>query len=103
MSFANIQFHFLLFGAAQYMKMSAMRHKLFANQLRKKDCTVQIKVLDNSAGRYYVFKSGRVTSKAGILPAPDVCMGFSDVGLGMRLLVPWRDRLEMMDAMKNFS
>jgi molybdopterin guanine dinucleotide-containing S/N-oxide reductase-like protein len=99
---ANIKFRTLLFGAAQMMKLTASRQAEFREHLKKKNLTAQIKLLDNSAGRYFTFTSGRIISRGGIHPHPDICMGFSDAGLGARLLVPWRNQQEQMDAMKNF-
>ena len=53
-------------------------------------------------GRYFIFNHGKITSKSGIHSQPDVCLGFSDAALGSRLLVPWSNRQEKTDAMKNF-
>ncbi len=102
MELSNIKFRILLYGAALFMKLTARIHPSFREHLKQKNVTVQIKVMDDSVGRYYMFKNGRITSKSGIHPHPDVCMGFSDAALGGRILVPWRDHQEMMDAMKNF-
>jgi anaerobic selenocysteine-containing dehydrogenase len=102
MDLANIKLRTFLFGAAQLMKFTAVRHPSFREHLKQKNLTAQIKVMDNSIGRYFIFKNGRVSSKSGIHPHPDICMSFSDTALGSRLLVPWRDQQEQMDAMKNF-
>ncbi len=102
MGFSNIRLSAQLFVVAQYMKLAARRQPLLKAHLKKKDITVQIKVLDNSTGRYFTFRQGKITSQSGIHPKPDVCMGFSDAALGCRILSPWCDQRKKTDAMKNF-
>ena len=99
---ANLRLKFQLFAFYLYIKLTDWRHPAFKARLKEKDLTVQIKVLDNSAGRYFTFQKGKVTSKSGIHPKPEVTMGFSDAALGARLLLPWRDQHEQTDVMKNF-
>ena len=99
---ANLRFKITLYATKLLINYTAWRYPSFKNRLREKNFTAQIKIADNSVGRYYTFSSGKIVSKGGIHPNPDVCMGFNDVGLGNRLLVPWRNQLEQMDAMKNF-
>jgi molybdopterin guanine dinucleotide-containing S/N-oxide reductase-like protein len=102
MGFSNIRLSVQLFAVAQYMKLVAWRYPSFKAHLKQKDVTVQIKVLDNSTGRYFIFRQGKISSKSGIHPKPDVCMGFSDAALGCRLLLPWRNQREQTDVMKQF-
>ncbi len=99
---ANLRLKFQLFAFYLYIKLTDWRHPAFKARLKEKDLTVQIKVLDNSAGRYFTFQKGKVTSKSGIHPKPEVTMGFSDAALGARLLLPWRDQHEQTDVMKQF-
>ncbi len=100
---AKMKLRGLLFASNQYMQQASRRHPEFREHLSQKNLTAQIKVMDNSLGRYFVFKNGKITSKSGIHPNPDVCMSFSDARVGSRLLVPWRDHQQQMDAMKNFQ
>lgn len=55
MGFSNIRLTAQLFALAQYMKLAARAQPLLKAHLKQKDITVQIKVLDNSAGRYFTF------------------------------------------------
>jgi len=103
MDLSNTKLRALLFAVYQLMKRTARRSPSFKARLGEKSFVAQMKVLDNSVGRYFIFHAGRVTSKHGIHSSPDICMGFRDAGLACRLLVPWRDRQEMLDAMKNFA
>ncbi len=102
MGFSNRRFSLQLFAVSQYMKLAARKQPLLKAHLRQKDLTAQIKVLDNSAGRYFTFRKGEIISRSGIHPKPDVCLGFSDAALGCGLLLPWCDQQKKTDAMKNF-
>ena len=102
MGFSDSRFSIQLFAVAQYMKLAARNQPLLKAHLRQKDLTAQIKVLDNSSGRFFTFRKGEIISRNGIHPKPDVCLGFSDSALGCRLLLPWCDQQIKTDAMKNF-
>jgi molybdopterin guanine dinucleotide-containing S/N-oxide reductase-like protein len=102
MKFSNIRLRIQLFIFYQYMKQVVRVHPSFKARLKEKNFTAQIKVLDNSIGRYFIFHQGKITSKSGIHPKPDICLGFSEPALACRLLSPWRDPQEQVDAMKNF-
>jgi len=102
MDISKIKFRILLFTAYQLMKRAARKYPSFKEHLKEKNTTVQIKVMDNSVGRYFTFSNGKISSKSGVHSSPDVCMAFHDVRLANRLLIPWRKQLDMIDAMKNF-
>ena len=100
--YLKCKFWALLFATGWYMRLASRMYPAFRQRLAEKNFTAQIKVLDNSIGRYFTFQDGKVLTKGGLHPDPDICLGFSDVGLAGRLLKPWRDQQEMIDAMKNF-
>ena len=102
MKISDIKFRILLFGAAFLLKRTARKYPAFRERLKEKNFTAQIKVVDNSVGRYFTFSNGRIISKGGIHPNPDVCMGFSDSVLASRLLMPNRNQLEQISAAKDF-
>ncbi|MBW1772821.1 MAG: molybdopterin-dependent oxidoreductase, partial [Deltaproteobacteria bacterium] len=93
---------FILFGLYQLLKVTAIWHKSFKNRLKEKNFTAQIKVKDDSIGRYYTFTGGKVVSKSGIHSNPDVVMSFSSAAMAIKLMVPPRDQLRQINAMKNF-
>ncbi len=62
-------------------------------QLREKGCVAQIKLLDNSVGRHYTGEDGKVKSKAGIHPKPDISMIFSTADAAVELMMPPVDNL----------
>lgn len=103
MAFEKPRFSFFLFGLEKLMTFTAMRHPSFKERLRRKNFTAQIKIQDNSQGRYFVFKDGKVSSKGGIHPNPDITVTYKDAVLAAKLMKPDRDQLEQINAMKNFQ
>lgn len=103
MPFEKQQFSIMLFGLEKILKFTAKRNKVFAARLREKDLIAQIKIKDNSLGRYFVFDKGTVTSKGKIHPNPDICLVFRDAKRAVELLRPPTDYLDMINAMKNFQ
>ena len=75
---ANTMFSILLFGVKMLFWLTAMRFPFFKNRLKEKNLTVQIKLKDNSTGRYFTFQDGKVISKSGIHASPDVTMIFGE-------------------------
>ncbi|MFA5537151.1 MAG: molybdopterin-dependent oxidoreductase, partial [Bacillota bacterium] len=103
MGVKKTQFNVVLYGLEKALRMAAKRYPSYAKRLKEKNLIVQIKLRDNSQGRYYTFQDGEVSSKAGIHPKPDVSMGFQDAALACRVMVPNRNMLEFVGAMKSFQ
>ncbi|MCJ7596485.1 MAG: molybdopterin-dependent oxidoreductase, partial [Desulfobacterales bacterium] len=103
MGFEKTQFSLILLGLEKALRYTARRHPSFGNRLKEKDLTAQIKLMDNSQGRYFTFKDGRVTSKSGIHPGPDVCMSFRNVDVAVKLMKSPGDQLSRISAMKTFQ
>lgn len=94
----------LVLAALQMMiERKAARFPFFRKRLAEKDLVVQIKLKDDSRGRAYTFKDGQVTSKAGIHPSPNVTVILGSARVALEILVPPRDQLAMINAMKNFQ
>jgi len=100
---AKVVFSIILFGLDLMLKRAARKYPSFENRLKKKNFTAQIKVKDNSQGRYFTFKNGNINSKAGIHPTPDVAIVYRNAYLAAKLMRPNRDQLEQINAMKNFQ
>jgi len=102
MKLSNQAFSIILFGLKQMLRRAARKYPSFKNRLKEKNFTAQIKVMDNSEGRYFTFSDGNIISKRGIHPSPEVSMNFSSAGLAFKLLLPPRNYLSLINAMKNF-
>ncbi|MDP6178834.1 MAG: molybdopterin-dependent oxidoreductase, partial [Desulfatiglandales bacterium] len=122
MAFEKMRFSIILFGLEILIRLTAMMQASFKKRLKEKNFTAQIKIQDNSQGRSFTFRNGKVTSKRGIRSNPDVCMAFRSVNLAVKLLIPpdlrtifrildlgsklfmpTRDPLSTINAMKNFQ
>lgn len=58
--------------------------------------------MDQSIGRAIEFRNGRIRSRAGKHPRPDVRMAFKDVATALKFLSPARTS-EIVHAAKNFK
>ncbi len=90
-------------GLVQLMRMQARRHPEFREWLGRENLVAQVKIRDDSQGRYYVFNKGKVTSSRGQHPKPDVVMSFQDAAVAARVLRRKRDQLEFLNAAKTFQ
>ena len=99
---AKLQFASTLIALDKLLRVSAWRYPEFRARLKEKSFTAQIKLRDNSQGRFFRFENGKVRSKAGVWPA-DVSMVFQDAELAARLLKPNRKQLDYLHAVKNFQ
>jgi hypothetical protein len=97
----NARFAIVTYGLGKLLQLQATRYPAFREQLRRQDLTAQMKLRDGSRGRYFVFRGGRVISRRGMHPGPEVVMSFRDAAVASRVLRPRRDRLEFLNAAKN--
>ena len=97
------KFSAILFGLAQLLKFTAKRHPAFALRLKEKNVTVQMRTADKTAGRWFAFHNGKITSRAGIHPKPDVTLAFKNEAIAAELLMPPLDMQNQIDAIKDFK
>ncbi len=103
MAFDKTQFSVMLFGLEKLLKRTAKKHPHFAKRLREKNFTAQIKLMDNSQGRYFIFEKGTVRSRSGIHDNPDMVMSFRNAEIAVQLMRPNRRQLDLISAMKTFN
>ena len=82
-----MKFSLILLGLSWLLKLTAWRHASFRARLKEKDLVAQIKIADDSRGRYFIFKGGKLSSMAGVHSNPDVCLAFKDVDIAVSLLI----------------
>jgi trimethylamine-N-oxide reductase (cytochrome c) len=99
----NLIFSIALFFIKWLFALQALRIPVFRNRLKEKNLTVQIKLKDNACGRYFTFRDGRIISKSGIHTSPDVTLIFGSARLALDILMPPRDQLATVNAMKSFQ
>jgi trimethylamine-N-oxide reductase (cytochrome c) len=75
----------------------------FARRIGEKNIVVQIKLRDNSLGRYFRFQDGRVASKKGFCSNPDVEMIFDTLERAKKTLRLKRNMLDFVSAGKTYQ
>ena len=100
---ADLIFAFILLALRFLLGATAILHPSFKDRLKEKDFSVQIGSKDSSVGRFFSFRGGRIRSKMGIHPNSDVTISYARSALAVKLIVPWRDPLAQISAMKNFQ
>ena len=98
-----MKFSLILLGLDWLIRYTAWRHPTFKARLGEKNFTAQIKIADDTAGRFYTFKDGKFTASSGIHPDPDVCMSFKSEEIANELLMPPVDYQQQIDAQKEFN
>ena len=100
---AKLVFSVVLRGLTMRLNQTAKKYPSFKERLQEKNFTVQIKLQDNSFGRHYTVRDGVVASGAGIHPHPDVTIFIASAKVALDLLLPPRDQLATVNAMKAFQ
>ena len=80
-----MKFAFILYGLQWALRITALRYPMFRARLKEKDFSVQIRVADNSMGRTFIFKGGRVSSRSGVRQNCDVDISVKSAELGAEL------------------
>ena len=98
----TLAFSTLLYGIALAMKFTAWRHPAFRERLKEQNLVAQIRVKAGT-GRYYLINDGKVSSRHGIHPNPDVVVTVKSARLGLQIFTHPDDQLGRINAAKSFS
>ncbi len=98
-----MKFSIILWGLVQALRVKARMHREFADRVKERNLTAQIKLKDNSEGRWIKFENGKIKSKKGIHEKPDLSIFFTNKAVAEELLTPPFDQLARIDAAKNFK
>ena len=79
---SEFRFSLLLFGLAQAIRIQARRFPGFAARLKEKNFTAQIRTRDGGIGRWYAFRDGRLATRRGLHPAPDMTITVANAAHG---------------------
>jgi trimethylamine-N-oxide reductase (cytochrome c) len=83
MALEKTQFAVILLGLEKLMAFTARRSTSFRERLKGKNLIAQIKLQDNSQGRTFLFKNGKVRSRSGIDPNADITIIYSSPELAV--------------------
>ena len=100
---ARFTFATLLWAIRVVFWWTAWRYPFFKKRLAEKNIAVQIKLKDDSQGRYFTFQNGKLTSHCGFHNKPDITMSFGSISLALEILIPPRNQLAMVNAEKSFQ
>ncbi|MEC8427280.1 MAG: molybdopterin-dependent oxidoreductase, partial [Pseudomonadota bacterium] len=98
-----VRFKAILAILGRAFKYMPLMSQVFRDRLKEKDGVVQIKLRDESAGRYFVFEGGKVTTRGGLHSKPDVSIIFKDAKSALALMTLKKDRLAQVNSMKSFK
>ncbi|WP_005037604.1 molybdopterin-dependent oxidoreductase [Holophaga foetida] len=97
------QFSVVLYGMEKVMRLAAKWYPAFQKRLAERNLIAQFQLRDNSQGRTFFFQDGKVSSKAGIHPNPDLVLSFEDAATAGRFLSPFKDQMDFISAVKAFQ
>ena len=98
----ELRFALILYGLAWLLRVTAWLHPAFRARLKEMNFTAQIKTYDNSTGRWYEFRDGRVLTGSGIKPNAQATLSFKTARLAANLLTPPINWLDQINALKEF-
>lgn len=93
----------ILYSLTHVLRLTASRSAGMSAFMRRRNCVAQIRLRDGSIARHYVFQGGRVTSRGGLHPKPDVTMTFRDLPTALSFMVPPVNQADVVHAAKTFK
>ncbi len=93
----------LLWGIPQAMRAAAKLYPDYAARLKEKNLIAQFQLRDQPEGRWIQLENGKIKSRKGIHPKPDLTLFFKNKAIAESFLTPPFDMLERIDAAKNFK
>ncbi|HSW25610.1 MAG TPA: molybdopterin-dependent oxidoreductase, partial [Burkholderiaceae bacterium] len=93
----------ILLALGPMLGQAARSRPAFRAFARRHDAVVQIQLKDGSLGRWFDVRAGRIRSRAGLHPNPQVRMMFKDVDTALTMMKPNPDMGEVIHAAKNFK
>ena len=85
--FKKTQFSVMLLCLLLAVRWSACRFPQFRQRLKEKDVTLQITLQENSVGRCFCLKNGRMRSRSGIDPEADYTIKFRDPQVAVQMFL----------------
>ena len=99
---STLAFSVLLWGVGLAMKFAAWRYPAYRARLKEQNLIAQIRA-KQGVGRYFRIRDGKVSSRRGIHPNPDVVVTFKTARLAVRIFTHPNDQLGRINAAKTFS
>lgn len=90
-------------AVATALNLTALQYAKFAARLKSRDMVVQVALTEETYARHLIFRNGRVSTHPGRHPSPLVTVSFKDRRTAYTILSPVANRLDVVNAMKNFK
>jgi hypothetical protein len=97
-----MKFSLLLFVLKVVFNRTAKKYESFRNKLKEKNYTLVIRTEDGTRGRYYTFKDGAITSRAGDFPGAEISLVWRDAATGFKIMAGGNNQA-FMGALQNGS
>jgi hypothetical protein len=98
----QVKLRIVLFVIVQVLRGALKKHPRVRGHVGTRCRVVQIKLKDNSIGRWYEIGASGVNSGAGLHPSPDVTLLLKDLDTALTFLDPKVSQAEIIHAAKNF-
>lgn len=95
-------FSAILAGLYAFVRIGAWRSPAYRAQLAERDFIAQMRVRDADIGRWFEFSSGKVRSRAGLHPKPDVTVSYETAAQATELMLGQLRGRQQLEAAKNF-
>ncbi len=100
---AKKQLSTMLMMLPAMLRLFAGRSERIKFLIGEKNFTIQLRTRGKSFGRWYKFENGKISSGSGINESADACLSFQSPRDALKIMVPWRSRLDMIHSVKNFQ
>ena len=98
----SMVFSALLAGLYALIRICAWRSPSYRAQLAQRDFIAQIRVRNADIGRWFIFSGGKVRSRAGLHPRPDVMVSYETAAQAVVLIIGQLLGRQQTEAAKNF-
>lgn len=93
----------ILYSLSHVLRLTAIRHPAMAAFMARKNCVAQIRLRDGSIARHYIFRGGKLSTRPGLHPRPDVTMSFRDLRTALTFMIPPVNQADVVHAAKTFK
>lgn len=92
----------VLFGLVVALRAAIAFVPKVRDHARLRNEVIQIRTKNNSVGRWFEFRDGKLRSRGGIHPEPDGTLLFKNPEAALQLLLPTASHFDFIEAIKSF-
>ena len=99
---AAFELRVILVSMAPFFRLAARRSALLRKLMAQMDFTLEIRLADGSIARWFAFEGGSIRTGSGKAENPGATLVIDSASDAVKLFVPWRNYLDLINLMKNF-